>query len=225
MVTGYFCPPFCNRNRQRSKGPYGALFLCYPLPAIWDGYIVGTSKKDPRMKTLAYFIAATSLLAVPAFAQERAAGGAVETQMTWSALSAQIKTTGTKIDAANARIDQIILCGKQGKVYTPGVPGADANGCGPAGGLRWVANGGVNYKHSNNPFKDKKARLAATPTCTGSIGAKCTTKGQTCLSGAIIGVTLSGGGQTSGGSPNSTKSPQDIGYTALGIPETSVCSD
>ncbi len=62
-------------------------------------------------------------------AQERAAGGAVDTQMTWSALSTQINGVSVKADAVNSRVDQAVVCGRLGKVYAPGATGADANGC------------------------------------------------------------------------------------------------
>lgn len=64
-----------------------------------------------------------------AFAQERAAGGTTETQMTWSALKSAVDTARTESKAAHDRIDQIELCNKKSMDYAPKVTGADADGC------------------------------------------------------------------------------------------------
>lgn len=71
----------------------------------------------------------TILGTTAAQAQERAAGGAMETQMTWSALSSQISGVNTKLEGTNSRIDQIVVCGKLGKIYAPGAVGATPQGC------------------------------------------------------------------------------------------------
>lgn len=71
-----------------------------------------------------------SVLAVShGVAQERTAGGPVDTQVTWTALSDMAKAASNKADAVNTRVDQIVVCGKIGRVYAPGTGGADANGC------------------------------------------------------------------------------------------------
>lgn len=62
-------------------------------------------------------------------AQERAAGGTVETQMTWSALSSLVNAASAKADAVNSRVDQAVVCGKKGMVYAPGAAGVDGAGC------------------------------------------------------------------------------------------------
>lgn len=62
-------------------------------------------------------------------AQERSAGGSVETQMTWSALSNLVSGANAKSDAVNARMDQVVKCNKKFKVYAPEVTGADGDGC------------------------------------------------------------------------------------------------
>lgn len=64
-----------------------------------------------------------------AHAQERAAIGNVQTQMTWSALSTLINGVSTKTDAVNSRVDQVVVCAKKGMVYAPGQTGADADAC------------------------------------------------------------------------------------------------
>lgn len=65
----------------------------------------------------------------PAHAQERTAGSSLDTQMTWTALAAQAKAAKDAADAVNSRVNQIAICGSQGKVYAPGAPGANAQGC------------------------------------------------------------------------------------------------
>jgi len=62
-------------------------------------------------------------------AQERAAGGARETQMTWSALSSQIGAVQTDIGTTNGRIDDVVTCAKKGKVFAPGAAGIDSDSC------------------------------------------------------------------------------------------------
>ncbi|RYG61344.1 MAG: hypothetical protein EON60_03900 [Alphaproteobacteria bacterium] len=61
-----------------------------------------------------------------AHAQERAAVGAAETQMTWSSLRALIDGANAKSDAVDARIDQIVACNKKQMTYSPGTT---ADGC------------------------------------------------------------------------------------------------
>lgn len=81
--------------------------------------------------TCTRFILAVALL-VPVssgIAQERTAGGALDTQMTWSGLSAQIGTVKTQIDAVNTRVDQAVVCGRKGMVYAPDTNDADSQGC------------------------------------------------------------------------------------------------
>lgn len=70
--------------------------------------------------------------ALPVQAQERAAGGSTDVQMTWSALVAKVDNANAKTDAANTRIDQAIACAKKGKLYAPDYSKADASGCTPA---------------------------------------------------------------------------------------------
>lgn len=63
-----------------------------------------------------------------AMAQERAAGGTVETQMTWHALSSLVEDAKTKTEAVSLRVDQIVKCNNKAMAYAPGA-GADADGC------------------------------------------------------------------------------------------------
>lgn len=81
------------------------------------------------MKFLWLAALALPLLCSSAHAQERAAGSGMETQMTWTALSTQINAVSGKVDAVNSRVDQVVVCGKLGKIYAPGAPGATAQGC------------------------------------------------------------------------------------------------
>lgn len=74
-------------------------------------------------------LAVTILLTSTAMAQERTAAGAMDTQMTWTALSAKVQSANDKADAVNVRVDQVVVCGKKGMVYAPGATGADSQGC------------------------------------------------------------------------------------------------
>lgn len=60
-------------------------------------------------------------------AQERTAAGAVETQMTWSALWNISQQANGNAKAAHMRIDKIAECGRQGMLYAPNNDGA--GGC------------------------------------------------------------------------------------------------
>jgi len=73
-------------------------------------------------------ILALLCLAGSAFAQERSASGALDTELTWSALSSQLSTAKGQLAGANVRIDQVIVCGKKSMLYAPGA-GADSQGC------------------------------------------------------------------------------------------------
>lgn len=61
-------------------------------------------------------------------AQERAAGGPLELQMTWSTLKNQVDGLKTDVAGLNSKINMVAECGKLGKVYAPGAKGA-VNGC------------------------------------------------------------------------------------------------
>lgn len=62
-------------------------------------------------------------------AQERAAGGTTETQMTWTALKSQVDTARAESTAAHTRIDKIQVCSKKQMIYVPNAAGADADDC------------------------------------------------------------------------------------------------
>lgn len=79
--------------------------------------------------SIALWIAAYALAMPMSHAQERAAGASMENQMSWTALSTQIKTVDSKTSALNTRMDQAVFCGRLGKVYAPGAGDADGNGC------------------------------------------------------------------------------------------------
>lgn len=72
---------------------------------------------------------AALLMAGPAQAQERSAATTLETQMTWSTLANLVEAANANSKAANARIDQSVLCNKKFMAYAPGAPGADSDGC------------------------------------------------------------------------------------------------
>ncbi len=82
------------------------------------------------MKKLSFLLSFVAVC-VPSLAvvQERAAGGPVETQMTWSALSEMVKSANLKTDGVNARVDQIVVCNRKAMAYAPGFAGADSEGC------------------------------------------------------------------------------------------------
>ncbi|RYG61840.1 MAG: hypothetical protein EON60_02045 [Alphaproteobacteria bacterium] len=76
-------------------------------------------------KFYAIAMCCAALGAVNVQAQERAAAGALETQMTWSSLKNQVEGLKTQVSGLDTKINMVATCGKQGKVYTPGV----GNGC------------------------------------------------------------------------------------------------
>ncbi len=122
------------------------------------------------MKTSLSVITSAMVLALPAMAQERVAGGPVDTQMTWSALSDQIRTASAKIKGINARFDQhLVLCAKQGKLYAPGTPGRmlPAAWRQVALGLGWRCKVYLPTRPLGSPTRTAiikmAARLAATP--------------------------------------------------------------
>lgn len=83
------------------------------------------------MKFLTLGILGLTLMCAGAAAQERAAGSALETQMTWTSLSAQIKAVDNKADAVDSKLQQAIICAKKGMLYAPG--SGDSQGCVLAG--------------------------------------------------------------------------------------------
>ncbi|RYG60189.1 MAG: hypothetical protein EON60_08020 [Alphaproteobacteria bacterium] len=78
-----------------------------------------------RVLSLTLVIASMAGLA---YAQERAAGGAAETQMTWSSLRSIVDGANAISDAVNTRVDQIVACNKKQMIYSPGTT---ADGCVP----------------------------------------------------------------------------------------------
>lgn len=88
------------------------------------------------MNKLSFFLSGYFLILLTVFgvafdseAQERAASGVMETQMTWSALSNIAKGAGDKADAVNSRVNQIVVCGRKNMIYAPNAIGVDAEGC------------------------------------------------------------------------------------------------
>lgn len=76
----------------------------------------------------ALYTALLCAMVLPAQAQERAAGGPIDTQMTWSALANKVQAADDKATGAHTRLDQLEACGKDGKFYAPNAPGA-VKGC------------------------------------------------------------------------------------------------
>lgn len=84
--------------------------------------------KERYVKTflaLALIVASMS----SASAQERTAAGALDTQMTWTALASKIGSVEAKITGVDTRVTQAVVCGRQSKFYAPAAPGADSAGC------------------------------------------------------------------------------------------------
>lgn len=136
-------------------------------------------------------LAAICLLAISAHAQERTAGGALDVQMTWTALKGIADAAKHQAEvatiAANAALDKtkkIEACGLKGMFYTPEKAGADGEGCAAIGGNnRWTpsninphlwAKGGYIY---TSHFAQRG--IPACPTGAG-LGIRCATKGSTC---------------------------------------------
>jgi hypothetical protein len=162
-------------------------------------------------------------------AQERAAGQANDAQVNWAALSTKLNALDTqnkslaasmvtlqasvtaltttvnalssKILVMDGKLTAIAACGAQQKIW-------NGSSCVTSGSsdLRWQFAGDVPYTHSSNVYTDAQNRAAATPTCTGMIGAKCTTKGQMCLSGVVIDVGITSSYSSGGhnGSPSTS---------------------
>lgn len=81
-------------------------------------------------KIMTGMLLALTSIATSSIAQERSAAGALDTQMTWTALSSQVAAANAKSDAVNTRVDQIVICARKGKVYAPAPQaGIDSQGC------------------------------------------------------------------------------------------------
>lgn len=101
-------------------------------------------------------LAATLLLAGTAHAQERAAAGTTETQMTWSALKSLVEKAETNSTAAHSRIDQLVDCGKLNMLYGPGHAKANTKGCiaiDTAGAMAFVPATNRYYQHTGVKVK------------------------------------------------------------------------
>lgn len=94
------------------------------------------------------------------FAQERAAGGTLDTQVTWTALSDMAKAASDKAAAVNTRVDQIVVCGKNGRIYAPGGVGADASGC-----MEAKAADGTTITNINNSVKTNTTNVTNILAC------------------------------------------------------------
>lgn len=84
--------------------------------------------KAPHVK-IAHLVLVTVVLAPAIRAQERAAAGAIETQMSWTALSAKADAAKFAADAVDIRVNQVVACARAGMLYAPEAPGANTQGC------------------------------------------------------------------------------------------------
>jgi hypothetical protein len=75
------------------------------------------------------FLLALCLLAPLSHAQERAVGGSLDTQMTWTALKGLSEQANNNAKAAKVLAEAIATCGKKSMLYAAGQPDADAQGC------------------------------------------------------------------------------------------------
>lgn len=73
-----------------------------------------------------------ALLVAPlhAYAQERAANSPLsEQKISWDSLVDQVNLVTVKVDAVNTRMDKTTNCGRNGKLYAPGVSGTTIGDC------------------------------------------------------------------------------------------------
>ncbi|RYG61342.1 MAG: hypothetical protein EON60_03890 [Alphaproteobacteria bacterium] len=69
-----------------------------------------------------------TMLPLTSMAQERASGGTVERQMTWSSLRTLVDAANAKSDDVNARVNKIVACNKKQMIF---VDTASGDGCVP----------------------------------------------------------------------------------------------
>ncbi len=62
-------------------------------------------------------------------AQERTATDTLDTETKWSAISNSLNKTNMNIHTVSIRLDQSAKCAAKGRMYAPGITGADAEGC------------------------------------------------------------------------------------------------
>lgn len=156
------------------------------------------------MKLLPIF-ASICLLVNVAYSQERTAAGALDVQMTWTALKmiadgakdqAQIATI-----AANAALDEtkkIAACGNKGMFYAPKRTGVDGEGCAVIGGdSRWVISTVNPYSWNKHSWVDASHfAQRGIPTCPRGGYAiqsvRCATKGNSCYTTNMVTVRCGG---------------------------------
>lgn len=123
-----------------------------------------------KIRTVSALVLAFASLSAMAMAQERSAGGPVDTQMTWSALTTLVNAANAKSDAVNSRVDQVVVCARKGKVYAPAPQvGADAQGC---------LSATVDFTAINTAITNLTNNLTATTSVLNSVIA-CNNKGMT----------------------------------------------
>ncbi|TKW60827.1 MAG: hypothetical protein DI628_08025 [Blastochloris viridis] len=81
------------------------------------------------MKMMRVVLGVCFLLCMNVSAQERTAGVALDSQMTWTAMSSRVDAVNNRVTATNAQVSQMMKCNAKLKVYAPGTQGADAKGC------------------------------------------------------------------------------------------------
>ena len=74
-------------------------------------------------------VLALALCAITATAQERAASGDMDVQVTWTALKSEVDSAKAGTEIVKVKVDQVIKCNKKMMLYAPGASGADGDGC------------------------------------------------------------------------------------------------
>lgn len=69
------------------------------------------------------------LLVATAHAQERTATGPLTTEASWAALKNLTEQANSNANSAHIRLNQIEMCAKEQKLYSPSTAGADEHGC------------------------------------------------------------------------------------------------
>lgn len=87
-----------------------------------------SSRKVRYVKSLP-LLTVLCLLAPMPYAQERTAGGPLDTQMSWTALKNLTDQASNNAKAAHIRLNQLEICAKKKMLYSPSTVGADGDGC------------------------------------------------------------------------------------------------
>jgi len=111
------------------------------------------------MKT--FLILTFCLLVSAVQAQERTATGPLQTEASWAALKSLSEQANTTAKTAHIRLNQMDVCAKEGKLYSPSIAGADEHGC-----IAAYSNGnymlGTQLSLSPAPTKSQQVTLQKT---------------------------------------------------------------